>query len=567
MAAESRGVIPITVTVTLEPKPGTGVDDGGLNPQQSAYPTPTPTVTKSVTPTPSGPPASATPAPTASITPTPSQVAGVTSNSLQQAQKLFDERFRVYFGFVGGSVSSQNLAGEKRRVGTNGIEYSTFTWKKWISLENDGVYNPYSVTNGYPANTPNPWSLKKWYQWGCRRFHLHNPFGMVPANSPQSLTFEIDQFVNARDGLTWNGQVLNTPCPWITNDFVNVFRALTTGTRGRLDQATWDSWTTGPNAWFNPSEPIDVIVYVGALGDPSFGGSYSTYIDRWEQYFTENPKAAEKRLRDSVAPFISAFCKIGFDAAVVAPGPVPGDNVSLSSMNRATQRGWWSFWKWLETKIGKNRIYVESHPFKKGTGRPNPYLGYNILADDDWSNSKCCPYIADAYGPHATSEMGDIEFIRCFWQNQPTRNPIVSSFKNGVRTLERYSFLENIDPSSIIEVQSEQEAGVVERRLGVANCCGPNHNYYWNHLYAPMIASHMLEKQNIRGEPNPQRNITRSTLMAGNALLQILPQAFPGDPRYLTQFGYRFQSGSLSFVQYLAGVIDKQKRSSDSVFL
>jgi hypothetical protein len=326
---------------------------------------------------------------------------------------------------------------------------------------------------------------------------------MVPSNSPQATVYEVDQYVNAKNGLTYDGQTLNTPSPWLVNDFVNVFRALTTGTRGRLDQATWDAWTIGPDAWFNPAQPIDVIIYIGGLADPAGanGGSYSTYIQRWQQYFNTDPKAAERRLKESVAPFISAYCRIAFDAGVFSPGPVPGDNVAITVQNRTMQRGWWRFWKWLESKIGKNRMYVEAHPFKTGIGRSNPYLGYNIIADDDWSNSRCCPYTTADFGPHATSEMGDVQFIRAVFQRTSTgsANPLISSVKEGVRTLERYSFLENLDPSSIITVSSPFDPTISEKRL--AGPTGPPtfpHNYYWYHLYPAIIAYHRADTHSRR---------------------------------------------------------------------
>lgn len=563
MAAESRGVIPITVTVTLEPKPDTGIGGGGISPQESAFPTPSPTDTPNVTPSASGAPASASPTPTPTVTPTPSMIQGILASSQAEASQLFRERFRVMFGFDGQISTSQNQAGEVRRAAGWGADKSTFTWKRFVTLEDS--YNPYGVGSGYPAGTLNPWSLKKWYQWGCRQFHFHNPFGKVVQGKTQQLVYEVDQFLNARDGLTINGQVQNTPCPWMVNDFVNVVRALTTGTRGRLDQATWDSWTTGPEAWFNPNEPIDLIVYIGGMADfPDGDEGYGTYISRWQNLWNTNPRAAARRLKESVQPLISAYCKIGFDAVVASPGPVPGDNVALSVQNRVMQQGWWDFWKWLETKIGKNRIYVESHPFKKGTGRANPYLGYNVIADDDWSTSQCCPATTGSQGPHATSEMGAVEFWRAIWQQAPTRTPLLSTMKGGVRTLERYAFLES-DPLSVQSVTSEFDASVTERRLTPANCCSPNHNYYHSHLYASIAAFHMLEKQHIRGEPNPAANITKAGILIPSTILQVLPQSFAGDSRYVKQFGYRFPTAA-SFVQYLAGVIDKKKRAQDTVF-
>lgn len=56
-------------------------------------------------------------------------------------------------------------------------------------------------------------------------------------------------------------------------------------------------------------------------------------------------------------------------------------------------------------------MYIESYPFKNG-GESNPYLGYGIISDDDWSYSKWVQPGPD--GPHMTSELGQVEFWRAY---------------------------------------------------------------------------------------------------------------------------------------------------------
>ena len=475
--------------------------------------------------------------------------------NIEIAQKLFNDKFRVSFGFDGEETVDSNKPGEFRRAVGWGGEESTFTWKRFVTLEDN--YNP------YPGEL-NPWSLKKWYQWGARKFHFHNPFGKVARGKSQFLVYEIDQFLNAKNGLTINGEVQNTKMPWLVNDFVSVIKALTTGQQGTLDQATWDSWTVGKDAWFNPSEPIDLIVYVGSLADPHISDSaYGVYIDRWEEHFKRSPSGALTRLKNSVIPLIEANCRIGFDAACVAAGPVPGKNIPFDRQCIELQKGWWSFWKWINNKIGKDRVYIESHPFKVN-GEANPYLGSNIISDDDWSTSLCCP--AEPYGqggPHMTSEMGDVEFIRCIWQNAPKRTPFVSRIDDlGQEIPERYYFLRN--SVEVSEVKSEYNE-LIEKRLLPQNCCDPGHNYYWNHLFPSIIAFHMLENQTIRGEIHPEKNITRSSLLIPNTLLQILPEAYPNDERAKKQFGLIFED-SISFIKYIANKIDKKQNLVASVY-
>lgn len=462
--------------------------------------------------------------------------------SIEIAEKLVNEKVRIAFGFDGEETVASNGPNEFRRAVGWGGEESTFTWKRFVTLEDN--YNP-------SPGQLNPWSLKKWYQWGARKFHFHNPFGKVARGKSQYLVYEIDQYLTAKNGLIINGEVQNTKMPWLVNDFVPVIKALTTGQQGTLDQATWDSWTSGPDAWFNPAEPIDLIVYIGSLADPHISDeAYNVYIDRWEEHFKRSPSGALTRLKNSVAPLIEANCRIAFDAAVVAAGPIPGQEIPFERQCVELQKGWWSFWNWINRKIGKDRVYVESHPFKKN-GINNPYLGCNIISDDDWSTSLCCPAEPNGPGgPHMTSEMGTAQFWRCLWQTAPTRTPLISRFQTKDNIIsERYYFLDNSESATY--VTSEYDSSYTEKRLQSPTCCNPNHNYYWHDVMPEIITYHILEKQNIRGETNPENNNTRNGILISNTLLQILPIAYDGDARYLRQFGVRFNSKQ-DFINHIA---------------
>lgn len=476
--------------------------------------------------------------------------------SIEQARQIFGDKFRVIFGFDGEETVASNGPGEFRRAVGWGGEESTFTWKRFVTLEDN--YNP-------SPGQLNPWSLKKWYGWGARKFHFHNPFGKVARGKSQQLVYEVDQFLNAKNGLTIGAELQNTKMPWLVNDFVPVIRALTTGQQGTLDQETWDSWTAGKDAWFNPSEPIDIIVYIGSLAEPAEGDpDYHVYIQRWEEHFKRSYTGAVNRLKASVQPLIDANCRIAFDAACVAAGPVPGKFVSLEKQSFNMQKGWWAFWTWINKKIGKDRIYIESHPFRR-YGYDNPYLGWNIIADDDWSTSLCCT--ADPTtksGPHMTSEMGAIEFVRCLWQGAPTRTPLISrTDSSGSVVPERYYFLK--DSETATKITSEYDPNSTEVRLQPPSCCDPGHNYYWHDLIGSIAAYHLLEKQNIRGETNPDGNATKSVFLISNTALQVLPEAYSGDLRWGRQFGIKYQSKE-DFIGYVAKLIEEKNNSLSDIY-
>jgi hypothetical protein len=461
----------------------------------------------------------------------------------------------VMYQFDGETVVQDNGPNEsKRAVGWGGTK-PTFTWKRFVTLEDS--WNPNS-------GGLNPWCLKKWYQWGCRKFHFHCPFGKVDTGKKQKMVYEVDQILTAKNGLTINGEVQNTKMPWLVNDFVPVIKALTTGQQGTLDLATWESWTVGKDAWFDPSQPIDLIVYIGSMADPAISDeAYDLYITRWEEHFKKSPSGALTRLKNSVLPLIDANCKIGFDAAVSAPGPVPGKNVPLDRQVEALQKGWWSFWNWLNKKIGKNRIYIESHPFINN-GEPNPYLGWNVIADDEWSTSPCCPVDPDKkIGPHATSEMGTAEFWRAIWQVSPTKSPLISRTDSmGETVSERYFFLNDV--ACAVNVKSEYDPSFVERRLDTPTCCSTGHNYYWYDIYDSIIASHLLNRQDTRGEPRPQDNLTKQGILVPCQILQVLPESFAGDPRNAHQFGIKYPTSN-EFIKYISALLQARQDAETDV--
>lgn len=536
-----------------------------------AGPLPTPTLTSTITPTPSpssvGP---VTPTPTPSVTPSSIAFRGGVIDNERLARQLVDEGLKVLYGFDG--VISSDEGGGRRAVGMGG-DKNTFSWYRWLTLD-DG-YNP-------SPGQLNPWSFKKWYQAGYRRFHFHCPFGKVQMGSvygerDEGLVYQVDQFLNARDGLgSVNGQVQNQPMPWLTNDFVEVFRALATGTRGTMTGQKWQQLLT----WFDPvGGKVDITVYIGSMaGGFSNDPCYNNYIARWESYIQTIGKAGTlARLKASVEPFIAAQCRIAFDACVVAPGPVPGLHVPTSgpgSISKELQGVWWQFWKWLELKVGKNRMMVEAHPFRYGNtsargGTINPYLGYPVCVDANWFSSLCCSSnpVEQPLGPHASSEWGNVELFQATWMTAQEYCPLAERWnKNSPSdvSLEKFAFLKALYPNEFVQLDSAFDPLYKEMRLASPTCCGAGHNYGWNHLF-PHIAAYMLIDKNApltRNDPNPASSTVKSGFMLPSTLLQILPESFPNDPRYSQQFGSKFPTKAL-FVEFIEKILDNRQSEQD----
>ena len=526
----------------------------------------TPTPTNGVSPTPSPSPSS--------IGSTVSNVPGqdYTKTSFDIATQLVQDRFVVMYNFDGNIYTYEGGDRERRRAVGFGGDKNTFSWFRWLTLEDAG-YNPYAGGAGPGGSSETPWSLKKWYQFGCRSFHLHCPFGKPSAdkNRPEypgseELVYQIDQFLCAKDGLTVLGgnasnpeDQVNTAMPWLVNDFVDVWKALITGQKGRLGNREWAEILT----WFNPADPIRVIAYVGGMADAgAFGhdAAYSNYTKRWQRLFNTNPTAANQRLRNSVQPFLDCKMSLGFDALSASPGPQFGEWVPYSRMSKAMQVGWWNFIDGYVKRAVKaygGKVYTEAYPFIK-EGMANPYLGYDIISDRNWWQTKC--FQSGASRPHESSDMGAVELLLANWSGTPETQPLVSTQRqDGTLIPESFFYLNNISPIEFAVIQAPCEGGAKEKRLVVPNCCGGfegrPHNYYHNHILPAMLANHYLEPQYNRVEQNPARYALKASLMVPFNALQVLPTAYSGDPRAALQFGARFATIT-DFTKYIANLID-----------
>ena len=155
-------------------------------------------------------------------------------------------------------------------------------------------------SGGWPVFVDN--RAKDVYDWGIRRFWLHNPFGTVSGE-----VMQFDQYLDARDaGLDV-----------LTENFSEAWRPVTQGSFG---------------------EPVELIAYLGTA-DPG--------DDRLQTAFDSgNPAQVLGTMLACVKPLLMAGASIGADAAVKLPDDGPA----------------FHFYKYLES-IGIP-IYVESRPKK-----------------------------------------------------------------------------------------------------------------------------------------------------------------------------------------------------------
>ena len=239
----------------------------------------------------------------------------------------------------------------------------------------------------------------------------------------------------------------NNPMPWITNDvvdgltqgFVPLWKALTTGTQGDLSNDMWQRLTGigGPSAWFDPNDPITVSSYIGAIHNENLR-RFKLLFDRGNAIGTTSNGAgietngvgcatfARQRLEDSVSPFLRSGMKIGFDALALSPGPVVGLNAAGNhfpdsdynsqpyevqgiTYGATLDAAWWSFFNdYVVPSFGRNNIYVEATPYKftkDGVQYNNPYLGFPVMTVDEFGR-------AGFPGAHHPSEMGEVEILR-----------------------------------------------------------------------------------------------------------------------------------------------------------
>jgi hypothetical protein len=144
------------------------------------------------------------------------------------------------------------------------------------------------------------------YQWGLRRFWLHNPFGTVPGE-----VMQFDQYLDAKEaGLHM-----------LTDDFASAWRPVVDGRFG---------------------EPVELIAY---LGTANFND------DRLARAKAErDPAAVLATALRCVQPVLLAGASLGADAASTLPDDGPE----------------FDFYKFLEG-IGQ-RVYVEARPRLEAPG-------------------------------------------------------------------------------------------------------------------------------------------------------------------------------------------------------
>lgn len=467
---------------------------------------------------------------------------------IRAAQEAFKNNFWVAYQFDSQGYDPYNTAASlqgQRAVGW--MQDPSFTWHMFVNGSPKIFYNT-------------DWSLKRWYQWGQRNFHLHMPFGKPTlqvivgsgtnpfVTHPEHLAYQPDAFLCARDGfLDLYSDVLffNPPIPHLTNDFEKVWKALITGEQGELNDQQWYEITQ----WFNPKDPIKVIVYNGSISE---GDGISAFY-RWSNRFNEDYAAALQRLKDSVQPFINCGMRIAFDALTTNAGPIPGRLIPFYKLSRKAQEGWWEFFTWLENKIGPENIYMEAHPYRRtiyddsGLATteqdPNPYVGRGIgvLCEDESSyfNSSISP----AY--HYNSELVRIHYLRAInWVNLHGPPAPKTRRLKAQLAFARYPMFDQFATTMASARSANLPSDVGERRiiLRIQNCYGQG-------IIHEIAAIGLTQRFYQEQDPNSKNDITRFGFIIDNFRLQRYQQSQL--PAGQTQFIDRFPNSG-KFIQYLA---------------
>lgn len=467
---------------------------------------------------------------------------------IRAAQEAFKNNFWVAFQFDGQGYDPYNTDSSvvNKRV-VSWAQNESFTWHKFV--------------NGHPEIFYNTdWSLKRWYQWGQRNFHLHMPFGKPVLQNvvgsgpngilthPEHLSYQPDAFLCARDGfgdVYADSYFFNNPMPHLTNDFEKVWKALITGQQGELSDQQWYEITQ----WFNPNEPIKVIVYNGSVSE---GEGMSAWY-RWSNLFNGNYDSALQRLKDSVEPFINCKMRIGFDALTTTPGSVPGRLIPFHKLSRKAQEGWWEFFTWLEDQIGPENIYMEGHPYKRvvysevglptNEKDPNPYVGrgVGVLVE---SESSC---FNDQISPdfHYNSELGRIHYLRAInWVNlHGPPAPKTRRFNNQL-AFARYPMFDQYATTMMTPRSTNLPSDVGERRIIFRI-----QNAYGQGVIHEIAAIGLTQRFYQEQDPNSINDKTRFGFIIDNFRLQRYAQSQL--PAGQTQFIDRFPNSG-KFIQYLA---------------
>jgi hypothetical protein len=393
-----------------------------------------------------------------------------------------------------------------------GGDNPTFTWLKFVNGEEPfaNSYNPHEGRD-------HPWSVKAWYKWGARQFHLHMPFGRPFINTtPQPgyenyehLAYQADQFVCTGELFIDNSVVYNYPMPHLVQDFERIWRSLIEG-RQYCTDSEWASLTE----WFDPTDPIRVIAYNGTI--TKYGETVENQYPRWSRLFDNNYDLALLRLKASVQPFINCGMQIALDALAAAPGPIPGQYISTDQLSAKAQTGWWDFYVWLVGQIGVSNIYCEAAPEKRlnlltGNLDRSPYLGLNVMASEDWSYF---PASTATYF-HKLSELGAVRYLRCpYWGGV------------GPKVKRNNIYLSPARYPDLLDYGSYKGEGgsVADGELRINRT---DQNVYFGtafeHIY---MARNLKDRFDQEGDPNPEMNLTIPGYMMNPLCLQEYPTSW-----------------------------------------
>jgi hypothetical protein len=429
-----------------------------------------------------------------------------------------------------GDAPPPAYMGNVRAMGYGGSE-AIFSWFKFV--QGESFYNPDATTNS-PIPPVNPWSIKRWYQWGQRNFELHQPFGRpyfvpadqpfgVPANIPryENGSYQADGYLCARDGFVVDGYQVNRPMYWLTYDFERIWKALITGDMTGVP----DYYKNKLLEWFNPNDPIKVIAYNGCISRNS--DTSENQYPRWNALFTADYDAALQRLKDSVQPFINCGMKIALDALAVAPGPIPGDYISTDLMNFESQRGWWQFFTWLKDTVGIENLYCEAHPIRRKNLRTgyidaNPYLGMNVVAGEDFSYTPSLTYGDQSF--HKMSELGQVKYLRSsIWSTLGPKTLRTATASSG-RSQARYADL----------TEWGTLASDGDYRISLTDST----NNYQSGLLHIFAARNIMDRYDQEGDRYPEHNITECGYLLPPTALQSYSQTSPpqGQQRFIERF-------------------------------
>jgi hypothetical protein len=465
---------------------------------------------------------------------------------IRAAKEAFKHNFWVGYQFDGAGFDLTTQQSTDPTNRTNGwLQSQTSSWFKFV--------------NGYPELFySTDWSLKRWYQWGQRNFHLHQPFGKpllqvasggegAVITHPEHLAYQPDAYICARDGFVDVYQdklFFNNPTPHLTEDFEKVWKALTTGQQGELTDQQWYEMTQ----WFNPNDPIKVIAYNGSFFDSMFY--------RWSVLFNQDYDSALQRLKDSVQPFINCKMRIGFDALTTSPGPIPCRFTPDYKLSRKAQVGWWEFFTWLEGQIGPQNIYMEAHPMRRtvydDSGNPtsekdsNPYVGrgVGVLCEDESSyfNASMTPDSSDL---HYYSELGRIHYLRAIgWVNLHGPSAPKTRRLNAQLAFARYQMLDEFSTVMKTPRSTNLPSDVGEHRIIFRL-----QNAYGQGVIHEIAAIGLTQRFYQEQDPNSINDRTRFGFIIDNFRLQRFAQS--QIPAGQTQFIDRFPNSD-KFIQYLA---------------